>query len=293
MALNEAARRRTGTGPRGRDADAGLAVGQALGGRGELRQRAHGGANTRDRRRGSDDDEHDDDRDGGGRRRRGARRQRRRAATPATHVASAVTTPTNTTRASSRQPMNPDAVPRPARPAAPRRPAQGPGPPAEAPQRREPRRSCDAVPPLPVAGSGGSAVGPHRSRGGLLERVADAVDRQHVAGDGASGSSLRRRFLTWPSIARSYDSRLKPWTASSSCDAREDAAGLAREGGQELELGRRQGDGGRRRSRGGGPGRARGRRRRAARRSSGVRLGPARTARTRATSSFGLNGLTT
>ncbi len=47
----------------------------------------------------------------------------------------------------------------------------------------------------------------------------------------------------WPSMARSYVSRLNPWTASSSCDASPDAAGLAGERGEQLELGWRQGDG--------------------------------------------------
>ena len=47
----------------------------------------------------------------------------------------------------------------------------------------------------------------------------------------------------WPSMARSYVSRLNPCTASRSWDARPDATGLAGEGRQELELGRRQGHG--------------------------------------------------
>ena len=45
------------------------------------------------------------------------------------------------------------------------------------------------------------------------------------------------------SIARSYVSKATPWSASSSCDAGEDAARARRERRQQLELGRRQLDG--------------------------------------------------
>ena len=212
--------------------------------------------------------------------------------TPASHVASAVTTPTNTTRASSRQPTNPA----PARAARPRRhggPPQGPGPPAEAPQRLQPRHSCE----LPAA-TRRLAPAARRQARSVTRRAPRARSRRR----GPSGRSFggRRRGLELaaqvPDVA--VDRPLvrlerEPVDRVEQLRPRPDAAGLARERRQQLELGRRQRDLAAR----GGHAAAGEVEPQVAGDDPLVARGAAsarrRTARTRATSSLGLNGLTT
>ena len=218
MALNDAPRRRTGTGPAGRDPDAGLAVREALGGRGELRERAHGAPNTTRPPQDHDDDEHDDDRDGRGHRRRGARRQhaeqdgrdprRERGDHADEHD-----------EGEQQAADEPGAGP-PRTPAAPRRPAPGPS----ARRRTRPSGASRATRATrPTAARRRARRGSPSGSRSVTRRAPRARSRRRGRSGRsfaplAAASSLRRRLRTCPSIARSYDSSENPCTASSSWD---------------------------------------------------------------------------
>ena len=165
-------------------------------------------------------------------------------------------------------------------------PRRTPGRPAHAPA--APSGTARAA-PVPAR-----VRGPRRSRGRLLERVPDPVDRPDVAGRRRGGLELAAQV---PDVAvdrslvrleaRTRGRRRGAASASRRGRARAPASPAART---------RWGSAARRdhrRSRGGGPGRAR--RSPTSMRSSVTGVASARlsTARTRATSSLGLNGLTT
>ena len=113
-----------------------------------------------------------------------------------------------------------------------------------------PHEAGGARPPAPVgSGRGGRArYGPPASgsvtrRLRFGQRVADAVDRQHVAGSGHVRLELAAQVLDVPVDRPLVRLQAEAVDRVEQLPAREHAPGLAREGGEELELGRRQGDG--------------------------------------------------